>query len=849
MTREQAYEKLNITVDLIPAGNSNRPGRPLKATNVTIHNTDNSDKGATARAHANYLKGEDARKRKVSWHYTVDDAQTFKHLPLSEQGWHAGTSKGNQCSIGIEICQFKGIDQRAANERAALLTALLLAELNLEIGCVVPHKHWSGKDCPKLLLHPNTSWDGFLEEVSEYLQALKQVTQVRAAAAPKNRSGYRKFVTEIQSAFPPEISPFPSGAAEIQLPDGPSFVLNARPDVPDFRDQYFIPTLVQVPPTLSLAEYKKANVPILDQGQEGACTGFGLATVANYLFRQLNPKTAKCASPRMLYEMAKRYDEWAGEAYEGSSARGAMKGWNKHGICDEAKWPYSSTSQHESLTPDRAKAAAENPMGAYFRVDHKDIVAMHAAIAEVGILYATATVHSGWQRVGSDGIIPRDTKIIGGHAFAIVGYDEQGFWIQNSWGPTWGKEGFCRIGYDDWLENGSDVWVARLGVPITFADASGPTIASNYLSGDSKPVMYQLLRPHVVCLDNDGLLAQNGEFANSVATLSELVGQMKKTTKNWSKKRILIYAHGGLVEEKGFLKVLSSYRETMLEKEVYPICFVWRTGLLDTIRQIIEDAVQSRMPAGSFMELVKDRLDDVIEVVSAIPGRLCWSEMKENAIQATVSRDGGARQLANLLKDLDDSYEIHLAAHSAGSIHLAPFAQLWCTNGPIQSGPMQTSMDPASRLNRDIGFGKNVESCTLWAPAIRNDLFEVTYAPLVRNGKINRLAVYSLTDRAERDDNCVGVYSKSLLYLVSHAFESVRNAPILGMEIYQKPVLTGLRNTSVVFAKYDPHFEFKPGGVIPDTASQSRHHGDFDDDPATLWSTLARIEGTNSITI
>src|SRR5690606_22854273 len=103
---------------------------------------------------------------------------------------------------------------------------------------------------------------------------------------------------------------------------------------------------------------------------------------------------------------------------------------------------------------------------AYFRVNHKDIVAMHAAIAEVGILYATSIVHAGWDEVGADGLIPASDRVLGGHAFAIVAYDEHGLWIQNSWSDRWGKSGFGCISYDDWLEYGSDVWVARLGAPV-----------------------------------------------------------------------------------------------------------------------------------------------------------------------------------------------------------------------------------------------------------------------------------------------------------------------------------------------------------------------------------------------
>ena len=45
----------------------------------------------------------------------------------------------------------------------------------------------------------------------------------------------------------------------------------------------------------------------------------------------------------MLYELARRYDEWPGENYAGSSARGAMKGWHKHGVCAETMWPSHAT--------------------------------------------------------------------------------------------------------------------------------------------------------------------------------------------------------------------------------------------------------------------------------------------------------------------------------------------------------------------------------------------------------------------------------------------------------------------------------------------------------------------------
>jgi len=203
-------------------------------------------------------------------------------------------------------------------------------------------------------------------------------------------------------------------------------VLNARPDTIDFRDKIYTATLFEVPTKIELADYKQVGVPVLDQGQEGACTGFGLATVIHYLLR--TRKVIPCTdivSSRMLYEMAKKYDEWEGEDYIGSSARGAMKGWHKHGVCLAEKWIYDSAKPDKNLTAERAENAAGYPIGSYYRVNHKDLVEMHTALAEVKILYATARVHDGWFHLTPNGEIPYNgQQIEGGHAFAIVAFRE-----------------------------------------------------------------------------------------------------------------------------------------------------------------------------------------------------------------------------------------------------------------------------------------------------------------------------------------------------------------------------------------------------------------------------------------
>src|SRR5688572_3037248 len=84
-------------------------------------------------------------------------------------------------------------------------------------------------------------------------------------------------------------------------------VFDVRRDSLDFRDKMYVPTLIEVPTHVALDRYQQHEIPILDQGYEGACTGYGLATVVNYLLTT-RKVVSDCnqVSPRMLYELAKR---------------------------------------------------------------------------------------------------------------------------------------------------------------------------------------------------------------------------------------------------------------------------------------------------------------------------------------------------------------------------------------------------------------------------------------------------------------------------------------------------------------------------------------------------------------
>src|SRR5712671_4063677 len=101
----------------------------------------------------------------------------------------------------------------------------------------------------------------------------------------------------------------------------------------DFRDLPYRARLVSLPdkyPTDNLIinwlPIYRDDKMVLNQGQEGSCTGFGLAGVVNYLRWELANVLAKenqtkrippeRVSARMLYQNARLYDEWKGEDYD-----------------------------------------------------------------------------------------------------------------------------------------------------------------------------------------------------------------------------------------------------------------------------------------------------------------------------------------------------------------------------------------------------------------------------------------------------------------------------------------------------------------------------------------------------
>src|SRR5207253_1793879 len=138
----------------------------------------------------------------------------------------------------------------------------------------------------------------------------------------------------------------------------------------------------------------------------------------------------------------------------------------------------------------------------------------------------------------------------------------------------------------------------------------------------------------------------------------------------------VLYAHGGLVSESSGLEIAHKHVNWWMKNHVYPIHFVWETGLFETIGQILQSTRQRAAAAGA-RDIFDFTTDPLVEAAARILGGVkIWSGMKRSA-ELSSADDGGARYVADKLKQFCDAHQgeikLYAAGHSAGAIFHAHF--------------------------------------------------------------------------------------------------------------------------------------------------------------------------------
>jgi hypothetical protein len=639
-----------------------------------------------------------------------------------------------------------------------------------------------------------------------------------------------------------------------------TFETNARPDPFDDRDLRYMPRLQLLPKSIDRRTTDRRYV-YHQQGQ--SCTGHAIAAVINHVL-EISAASDR-VSPYMLYQFARRYDEFPGEMDAGSSLRAAFKGWFNHGVALEASWPDLSSPEQDSNDEVNSHDWRERPLGAFYRVNPFRLDDVQSAISELTAIAVSGTIHDGWLNpvlvkrpksaqgssngngTGADVdddemyVIAKSSSPVskGGHAYCLVGYNETGFLVQNSWGTEWGKGGFATLPYEDWLDSAYDAWVARPGVPQTPL-ISGRTrtirTAGGALSTGPGPDLRRLAF-HVVNTGNDGQLSTTGRFTSSPAQLDGLIDHMDRwhqfllDRQMADKRHVLIWGHGGGVSESSGLEGASRNINWWLNCGIFPITTVWETGGFETIGDAVQDLFRGELPTGFGFDF-DEGLDRLVEGLCRRRARWSWREMKDNGRKASGPAPAGATLFLERLKAYVDrvgagNVAIHLAAHSAGSVY------------------------QASMLDRIRDLGLEVETMSWLGPAITVEEFVKRVVPhLGATNTIRRFTCFDLSDTFELNDTVGPLYHKSAVYLVARGFEDVlgpgvAEAPVLGLEKYWKQPIPDLTTEPLldIVSRLDGQLIVSPNGAPVESRSDARSHAGLDNDGLTMTSVAMRALG------
>jgi len=253
------------------------------------------------------------------------------------------------------------------------------------------------------------------------------------------------------------------------------------PDLPDARDRiYAAPrlTLVNLP---AQADLRTQMPGVYDQGKIGSCTANAIA--AAFEFELLRQKLADFMPSRLFIY----YNERAMEGHvgydSGAQIRDGIKSIATLGVCPEREWPYDDTpaTTDGGAWPAGAPAGEKPPQACYADAKQSVAVSYHRIIQNLdqfkscladGFPFVFGfTVYSDFEspqvaQTGEGQLPTPGEQPLGGHAVVAVGYDDatQRFLVRNSWGTSWGQQGYFTLPYAYLTERGlaSDFWTVRV---------------------------------------------------------------------------------------------------------------------------------------------------------------------------------------------------------------------------------------------------------------------------------------------------------------------------------------------------------------------------------------------------
>jgi len=268
-----------------------------------------------------------------------------------------------------------------------------------------------------------------------------------------------------------------------ELSDFKTMNFNIKPSLPDDRDYIYYSDSTEV-----LREYvdlREWDTIVESQSSLGSCASNALTNAYELCVNQMYPEYFTHLSRLFIYYNTRAlYGDIQKD--DGMFLRDGLKSLAKFGVCSESLWSYD------------IEKFDDKPKDECYRDAKKRIIPKYEKL--ISIYYITEVLNRNKpvvfgmdiydsfmdldDRISTVHLPSRKEKSRGGHAMCMVGYNlKKGLFLaKNSFGNSWGDNGYCWIPFDYIRQEGYDIW--------TF-DIPNQTGDSNVLSETLLPLLPQ----------------------------------------------------------------------------------------------------------------------------------------------------------------------------------------------------------------------------------------------------------------------------------------------------------------------------------------------------------------------